>query len=358
MAAVRRDHRATLADVARLAKVSISIASKILNDVSTVSVRPETRQRVYQAAAQLSYRPHVNARALAGRSARALALLVPELTNPVYSKMIRAAFFEARTLGYTVMVAEDLEGHETDERITDLVAAGHVDGIMVASARHGHPVLEDLDRLDVPHVFVNRAVLGSNRNVTMDVAGASALAVEHLVRLGHNAIGHVAGPRNLETGRTRAVAFLAAAHAHALPCAPTSYAPSFDERGGAVATSRLLKRYPGLTAIYSSSLSQAVGVLHAIHEKGLRIPRDVSVVAYDDVPLAAYLSPPVDTIAMPLTELGQSAVRALVSQINGAQPQNVQIPTPPRLVIRDSSTAPAVRREAGPAVGRVRAVAE
>lgn len=352
--AVRRRHRATLADVAQLAEVSVSIASKVLNDVPTVSVRLQTRQRVIDAAARLGYRPHITARALAGGSAKALALLVPELTNPVYSKMIRAAFLEARTLGYTVMVAEDLEGHEADESFANLVAAGHVDGVMVASARHGHPVLEDLDQLGIPHVFVNRAVLGSNRNVTMDVAGASVLVVDHFVRLGHRAIGHVAGPRELETGRTRALAFRSAVQAHGLSTAPISYAPTFDERGGAVATSRLLKRYSELTAIYSSSLSQAVGVLHMIHELGLQIPRDISVVAYDDLPLAAYLSPPVDTIAMPLKELGQGAVRALVAQINGEQPQNVEVRIPPRLVSRSSSAAPPAGRQGQPGAGQVR----
>lgn len=330
--------RAALADVARLAGVSTSIASKILNDVATVSVRPETRQRVLDAAARLEYRPHATARALAGGASRALALLVPELTNPVYSKTIRGAFAEAKVLGYTVMVAEDWEGQETDESFGNLVSAGHVDGLLVASARRGNPVLRSLADRGIPHVFVNRPVSGSGRNVTMDVAGASRLAVEYLAGLGHAAIGHVAGPRDLETGRTRAIAFQTAAAEHGVATAPLSY-ETFDERGGHDATARLLRRNPGLTAIYSSSLSQAIGVVHAIHERGSRIPDDVSVVAYDDLPMADYLTPPLDTIAMPLAELGRTAVRALVEQINGAPPADVEVPIAPQLVRRGSAIA-------------------
>lgn len=327
-----------LADVARLAGVSRSIASKILNDVATVSVRPETRQRVLDAAAQLDYRPHVTARALAGGSSHALALLVPELTNPVYSKMIRGAFDQARALGYTVMVAEDLAGHETDESFGNLVAAGHVDGLLVASARRDNPMLAGLGDKGIPHVFVNRPMAGSGRNVTMDVAAASTLAVDYLVRLGHTAIGHVAGPRDLETGRTRAVVFRSAAAERGVAPAPISYG-TFDEQGGYEATVRLLARHPGVTAIYSSSLSQAVGVVHAVHERDLRIPADVSVLAYDDLPMADHLSPPLDTIAMPLAELGRTAVTALVEQIDGAEPRDIQVPTAPTIITRGSARA-------------------
>jgi DNA-binding LacI/PurR family transcriptional regulator len=324
-----------------MAEVSVSTASKILNGVANVSARPQTRQRVLDAAAALGYRPHVAARALAGASAHALALLVPELTNPVYSTIIRGAFAQARVRGYTVMVAEDFDEQEADESFGNLVAAGHVDGILMASARPGHPVAEGLVRRNIPHVFVNRAVEGSGRNVTMNMAAASALVVERLAGLGHEGIGHSSGPRGLETGRTRAVAFDAAAQEHGVRRAPVSHT-SFDERGGALAVAELLHRDPGLTAIYAGSLSQAVGVVHAIHERGLRIPEDISVVAYDDLPLAEFLVPPLDTVAMPLIELGSTAVDALVDQINGAPPQDLVIPIAPHLVLRGSSAEPSL----------------
>jgi DNA-binding LacI/PurR family transcriptional regulator len=346
-----RGPRAQLADVARMAGVSVSTASKILNGVANVSARAETRQRVLDAAAALGYRPHVAARALAGASAHAIALLVPELTNPVYSTIIRGAFAQARVRGYTVMVAEDFDEQEADESFGNLVAAGHVDGILMASARPGHPVVEGLVRQGIPHVFVNRAVEGSGRNVTMDQAAASALVVDHLAGLGHETIGHASGPRGLETGHTRAVTFAAAAAERGVRRAPISHT-SFDERGGALAVAELLEREPALTAIYAGALSQAVGVVHALHRRGARIPEDVSVIAYDDLPLAEFLVPPLDTVAMPLLELGGTAVDALVDQIGGAPPRDLVIPTAPHLVLRGSSAEPVAVRDRPPGRSR------
>jgi DNA-binding LacI/PurR family transcriptional regulator len=332
-------HRAQLADVARLARVSLSTASKILNDVPGVSARPETRRRVLRAAQTLGYQPHVTARALAGVSSHAIALLVPELTNPVHSKMIRGAFSQAQALGYTVLVAEDFEGQEADDSFSKLVAAGHVDGMLVASARSGHPLLESLIQQGIPHVFINRQVDGSDRNITMRLAAASRLAVDHFADLGHKMIGHVAGPRDVATGLVRAAAFTAATEVRGIRPAPIAYT-SFDESGGATGASLLLAHNPNLTAIFASSLSQAVGVVHTVHQKGLRIPEDISILAYDDLPLADFLWPPLDTVSMPLSELGRAAVDALVAQINGAAPQDVEVPIDPRLVLRGSSASP------------------
>jgi DNA-binding LacI/PurR family transcriptional regulator len=332
-------YRAQLADVARLAQVSRSTASKILNNVPSVSVRPETRQRVRHAAATLGYRPHVTARALAGVSARALALLVPDLTNPAHSEMVRGAFSEARSLGYTVLVAEDSEQQEADENFADLVAAGHVDGIVMGSAMRAHPLLPRLAEQGIPHVFMNRAVIGSGRNVTMDLVTTSWLAVDHLVGFGHKMIGHVAGPHDVDTSHTRATAFKAAAKARGVTVSPVR-SSSFDEHGGAEAAAALLNRYPGLTAIYVSSLRQAVGVVYTLHQRRLHIPTDVSVITYDDLPLAAYLYPPLDTLAMPATQLGRAAVRLLIEQIEGRPPRDLRISDAPRLVVRGSVCSP------------------
>lgn len=341
MAIGAQRRRAGLVDVAKLARVSVSTASKVLNNVH-VSARPETRQRVLDAAAALDYRPHISARALVSGSSRALALLVPELTNPVYANMIRAAFSEARALGYTVMAAEDLDEEEAEgeSSFSDLVAAGHVDGLLIGSARQGHAFIGTLAERGLPHVFLNRPVAGAGRNVTMDAAGVSELAVRHLVELGHVAIGHVAGVPGLETGSTRAIAFADAARRRGLRSAPVVHAAAFDEAAGAAAARDLLDHHPGLTAVYSSSLSQAIGILSVLHERGLRIPDDMSVVAHDDLPMAEYLWPALDTIAMPMAELGRASVRALVDQIDGAEPRDITIPIPPRLVLRGSTAAP------------------
>ena len=331
--------RARLRDVADTAGVTKSVVSRVLNEDPSLSVRAETRERVWTAARQLGYQPHAGARALAGRRARALALLIPDLGNPVYSRIIRGAYQRAREHGYTVLLAEDTSDHQADESFPELVVQGRVDGLLIASARPAHPLLASPRLARVPHVFVNRDVPGSGRNVGMDLPAASAAAVRHLHDLGHLIIGHVAGPEGLEPARARAQGFADAMAALGLDPS-LSDRDEFSEQGGANAALRLLTRFPDVTAVYASTLSQGIGLLHAARTLGRRIPADLSVVTYDDLPLVDYLDPPLTTVRMPLVELGAAAVDALVEQLAGNPPTDVIVPTSPQVVVRASTGPP------------------
>ncbi|UXY23490.1 LacI family transcriptional regulator [Streptomyces cynarae] len=335
--------RARLVDVAQAAGVSKATVSKVLNGRQDLSVRPETRRRVHEAAEALGYRPHSGARALAGASTHALALLVPALTNPTYVTIARGAYQRARELGYLSLLAEDFDGQEADESFNDLVQEGRVDGLLIASARPGHPLLDALRRSPVPHVFLNRSVEGSGRNVTMDVARSSVTALDHLYDLGHRAVGHIAGPPGIAPSDTRKQAFLR--HAEELSVAAAVASGDFTEDGGVSAALELLRpadggTHPPVTALYTSSLAQAIGAMGAIRSLGLRIPEDISVVGNDDLPVAGHLHPPLTTVAMPLYELGTAAVDALVAAIQGSPSGDVVVPTEPHLVLRGSTARP------------------
>jgi DNA-binding LacI/PurR family transcriptional regulator len=331
--------RARLEDVAAAAGVSKSTVSRVLSDDPTLSVRDETRERVRALAQQLGYRPHPVARALAVPATGALALLVPNLSNPAYVEIIRGAYRRARERGYVLLCAEDFEDQEADEAFTELVDGGRVDGLLIASARPENRLLDALERHWVPHVFVNRSVPGARANVTLDVARASRVAYEHLAGLGHTAIGHVAGPHDVQSARGREDAFLAAAadHGHGEPpVARGAFTPS----GGAEAAERLLGEHPEVTAVFTSSLAQAIGLLHVARSHGRSVPQDLSVIAYDEVPVAEYLDPPVTTVAMPLSELGAAAVEILVELLDGREVRSQVLGEEPTVVERES-TAPA-----------------
>jgi LacI family transcriptional regulator len=308
----------------------------VLNNDPTLSVRPETRERVLDAARELGYKPHAGARALAGSQARALALLIPDLTNPVYSRIVRGAYRQARACGYVLLLAEDTDDQSADESFADLVESGRVDGLLIASARPTHTLLSSPRLSTIPHVFVNREVPGSSRNVGMDLDAASRCAVDHLYDLGHRRIGHISGPSGLEPARARADGFLTRGAELGLKDLPIEYS-EFSEAGGANAADRLLQGRHDVTAIYTSTLPQAVGAMHAIRKRELRIPDDVSIVAYDDLPLAEFLDPPLTTVAMPLVDLGAAAVDAVLAQLNGGDPTDVRVPTSPRAVVREST---------------------
>jgi DNA-binding LacI/PurR family transcriptional regulator len=342
-----RAERVRLIDVAARGGVTKSVASRVLNSDPTLNVRPETRRRVLDAAAELGYRAHAGARALAGSEARALALLIPDLSNPVYSRIIRGAYRRARQQGYVVLLAEDTADDEADEAFADLVDTGRVDGLLIASARPGHRLLTSSRLAGIPHVFVNRELPGSGRNVGMDLAAASAVAVRHLHDLGHRRIGLVSGPLGLQPARAREEGFVAQMTELGLAAEHIAHGP-FSEEGGASAAARLLSRGPAPTALYCSTLSQAVGALHGIRTCGLRIPHDVSVVSYDDLPLAQYLDPPLTTVAMPLVELGAAAVDAVLDQLAGAAPTDVAVSAPPTIVERASTRQVPDEVAAGP----------
>jgi LacI family transcriptional regulator len=331
--------RVRLEDVARRAGVSKSIASRVLNGYPGLSVRPETRERITLAARTLDYRPHAAARGLKRAETGALGFLVPPLTNVAYVRIVRGAFLRALERDFVVLLAEDFDGRQADETFTRLVQTGRVDGLIVASARPRHPLLGSLDGHAVPHVFANRGVPGSNRNVVMDDARASAAALDHLLALGHRRIAHVAGPTELDPSRRRADGFREHAAASGLAPAPV-HESELSEEGGARAARALLGRYPELTALYTSTIGQAIGVLHVLWELGLDVPADLSVVAYDDVPLAAYLRPPLTAVRMPLAELGAAAVDALVAQLSGGEPHDVLVETPAEVVARRSTAPP------------------
>jgi LacI family transcriptional regulator len=343
---LRPKQRSRLIDVANHAGVTKSVVSRVLNNDGTLSIREETRVRILEAVRDLDYQPHTGARALAGASTRALALLIPDLTNPVYSRITRGAVLQARARGFAMLLAEDAADFGVDRQFADLVASHRVDGLLIASARPDHPLLKVLPDSQIPHVFVNRVVAGSGRNISLDLEAASCAALDHLAALGHRWIGHVSGPEDLTPSRSRRAGLLRAARRAGIP-EPSIESGDFNEQGGFEAATRLLRNHPDLTAVYASTLNQAIGVLSAVHAAGLRVPQDISVISYDDLPLAGFLQPPLTAIAMPLMELGQAAVDALCGQLEGAPPENVMVPGSPEVIIRASTGPPPPLARAG-----------
>lgn len=333
------DQRRTgLREVAQQAGVSKSIASRVLNNDPTVSVREETRTRMIASAAALSYRPDPVARALASSRTGALALLVPAFNNPAYTPIIHGAYQRAWCRGFILLTAEDCEENQAGEAFAELVQAGRIDGLLIASAIPAEALLDALHQHWVPHVFVNRSIPGDAANIVLEVGAASRLACDHLANLGHRRLGHVAGPDTVESAKRREDTFLEACTRRGL-APPAVVRGAFSEAAGESAGHALLTSQPGITAIYVSSFLQAAGVLRAASVLDRHVPADLSVLGYEDVPLAAYLSPPLTTIAMPMEELGSVAVDELLDRIKGEAPRQRTVRTAPQLVLRGSTTA-------------------
>jgi LacI family transcriptional regulator, galactose operon repressor len=322
-----------LRDVAAAAGVDPSVVSRVLSGDARLSIRPETRQRVLETAARLGYRPNTAARTLKTARTMAIGMLVPDLANQNYAAIAQGAEERASAAGYTLLVAH---GAPTD-RLIDL--HGRIDGLLVGIATSETPRLGDFGG-GIPALLVNRREPCGIPSVTVDDEAGAALATEHLLALGHRRIGHVAGPQNADTARRRLRGFTNALAAAGIAVDPAQIAEtSFDEAGGHVAATRLLRLEPRPTALLVANVRAAIGVLAAARRLGLGVPEDVSIVCFHDAPFASYLDPPLTTVRLPLGEMGRQAVDNLLALLAGRHVEDTMVATPPELVVRASSAA-------------------
>jgi LacI family transcriptional regulator len=329
-----------LVDVARSAGVGTSIASRVLNGDPTVSIRPETRERIVAAARELNYRPNAFARGLKLARTMTVGMVVPNLAYPVNAEIIRGAERRAAAAGYVVLLADSEEFLKAGEAFERLLRERRVDGLLIASASTSEGALAELAREGLPFVLVNRRVPHVGPSVTVDDARGMELGTRHLVDLGHRRIAHIAGPSDADTARRRLDGFRAAMHGAKLRV-PSSHVceASFDEESGYAAMECLLAQEPRPTAVSIWSLAAAIGALAAAKRCGFAVPRELSVVGFHDAPIAAYLDPPLTTVRMPLREMAERSVDSLLSLVAGQPAASIVVHSPPVLVER-ASTAP------------------
>ncbi|MGZ4480766.1 MAG: LacI family DNA-binding transcriptional regulator [Gaiellales bacterium] len=330
---------ARLADVAALAGVGTSIASRILNNDPTVGVRPETRARVITAAKQLNYSPNASARGLKLQRTTTIGLVIPNLAYPVNSEIIRGAERAASSAGYVLLIADAEEFLQAGTAYRRLLLERRVDGLLLASATTSEPFLLDLVRTDLPLVLVNRSAGSVAPSITVDDRLGMRMAVRHLLGLGHRSIGYVSGPGDADTAQRRLEGYLAELkHAHVAPRPECVVESSFDEASGYEASGELLKRWTvPPTAVAVWSVAAAIGLIAGFAAHDLRVPQDISVVAFHDAPIAAYLRPPLTTVRMPLAEMAVLGVEALLRRIAGHTVKSAVVKTRPVVVVRESA---------------------
>ena len=330
-----------LADVAQAAGVGTSIASRVLNGDPTVSIRPDTRERILVAARELNYRPNALARGLKLARTMTLGMVIPNLAYPVNAEIIRGAERAAAAAGYVMLLADAEEFLQTGEAYRRLLLERRVDGLLIASASTSESFLEELASQGLPFVLVNRRVPHVGPSVTADDARGMQIAVEHLVGLGHRRIAHIAGPADVDTARRRLAGFRAGMRAARLRV-PSGWIAeaSYEEEDGFRAMERLVLLDPRPTAVAIWSLGAAIGGLSAARRHGVRVPEELSVVGFHDAPIAAYLEPPLTTVRMPLREMTARSVERLLRIVAGERVGNLAIRTPPTLVERSSTGPP------------------
>jgi LacI family transcriptional regulator len=313
----------------------------VLNGDTSLSIRPETRDRILMAARRQGYRPNAMARALKRSRTGALAMVVPLLRNPIWSSIQRGALQAAVDGGQVVMILE--EPQDAVRPPTDyqyLVEESRADGLLIATAQRSGG--ERPCTPTVPHVYLNRRGPQPGNNVVMDEEKAMQLFVEHLSALGHRRLGVVDGFKIIDTVYRRAVAVRALCPTHGMSAA---FEHAEDtEAGGYEATMRLLARGDVPTAVGVGNLNQVFGAMKALREVGASVPGDVSLISFDEDDCLGFLEVPIASVSMPLRELGAAAVLALIDRVNGKAGDDVLVSDPLILVERASTAAPRASR--------------
>ena len=308
---------ATIADVAERAGVSTATVSRVLAGVGRA--RPETQARVLEAARQLDYRPSEVARSLKRRSTQTLGLIITDIENPYFPQLVRSVEDAARAAGFSVLLCNAADDPDREASYLDLLVDRRVDGLIVAASNLGARQGEWLTAPPIPVVLVNtEAPKAGLPTIMSDNTGGARLATEHLLALGHHRFGYLMPPpRNVDAPSRLAGVQAALRDAGCPDDALTIADGDALVGGGEAAAIDLLDRAPDTTAIVAYNDLMAIGALRALRQRGRRVPADTSVVGFDDVPVAAYVDPPLTTIAQRTEEMGRWAVERLVG-IDGA----------------------------------------
>jgi len=337
----RSADRATLKDVAALAGVHPGTASRAINEDTRPLVNAETARRVLAAADELGYRPNPIARGLKTSRSYTVGVLIPDLTNPLFPRIVRGIQDRLEEAAYTPLIANTDNDPDRERADIEAMRARHVDGLITATA-HREDDLPVADS-ELPVVLVNRRhELGTRPSVVADDRLGVKLAVDHLISLGHRRIAHLAGPQDLSTGYLRLQGFREALEAAGLELAPELVlaGSAFVESEGQRLCNELLDRDLGATAIFAANDLMALGCYDAFVARGISCPDQISVVGYNDMPFATWFDPPLTTIHLPQYEIGERAAELLLERLRDPGVEPVQVQLEPSLVVRGSTAPP------------------
>ena len=334
--------RLTMRDVARLAGVSTSTVSAVINN--TVAVSPRRKSRVLDAMAALDYQPDAIARSLKTGKSNAIGIIVPDITNAFYPEVIRGAEEAAQAAGYSVLLCDSNEESAVEERHLSALFSRRVDGVLLACCANSR-AHELIARRHVPVVFIDRLPPSTAVNtVCSDNVRAGQSAAEHLISLGHKRIGMLAGHLDLSPHHDRLEGFRKAMQEAHLPILDEYLiSGNVQVEDGVQAGHLLLDLAVPPTAIMASNNKLLLGVLQAVDERKMSIPQDLSVLGFDDYLWNNHFNPTLTAVAQHSHEIGKRAFELLLQlllQPGDAVPSPIRVRIPTELRLRNSTAPP------------------
>ena len=323
---------ATIRDVAQHAQVSVASVSRVLTGAGAVT--DETRQRVLQAIDALHYVPHSGARSLSTRRNDAIGVILPDLYGEFFSELIRGMDLAARERGLHLIVSSSHD--DADEARSAMQAMhGRVDGLIILS-----PHLEDVAPAGKGPPVLTMHGGSHGPSIMVDNRGGAIEAVEHLIVGGRRRIAYIGGPKGNAEAEGRLAGYRTAVETAGLE--PIMFDGNFDRPSGEAAGARIANVSPRIDAVFAASDMMAVGALKALLDAGLRVPEDVAVIGFDDVPLASLVRPSLSTMGIDIAAMGRRALVRVVALIEREEDVDraIRETVRPMLVARQSTPAP------------------
>ncbi len=327
----------TLNDVAKLAGVAPITVSRVVNNSGYAS--EATRQKVEAAIEELGYVPNVLARGLRSKHTNTLALVMTDITNPFFTKIARGVEDTASKFGYTVIFCNTDEAEAEEQKYANILAQKQVDGVILVPARSKSKSVEFFQSNQIPVVILDRFVPGVDVDIVHcdSLQGASELT-KLLIGLGHKKIVMISGPEGVSTADDRVAGYRQAMSAAGLGKYITTYYGMFTQETGYDQAKNTLRHSSPPTAIFGGNNFISIGILKALRDSNIRVPEDVAVVGFDDLPTSLIVDPFLTVVAQPAYEMGQEATGLLLDRISGKAPIDVQdIILPTEIIIRQSS---------------------
>ncbi len=331
----------TMQDVAERAGVSVTSVSHVIN--ATRPVSEELRQRVLAAMDELGYQRNLLARSLRRGQTHTIGIIVPDNVNPFFAEIARGIEDVSYERGYSLILCNSDSNLDKELHYTGVLVDKQVDGIVFVAAGHSIERVVGLQRRNVPVVLVDRELPGANADVVLaDNARGGWLATQHLLTLGHRRIGCITGPSELTPSADRVAGYRQAlAEAGIAVDSELIRRGDFHFASGYDAAQQLLALPDPPTALFACNDLMAVGAIRAAADMGRNTPADLSIVGFDDVPLASFICPPLTTVAQPVYDMGALAARLLLERIENPTAPPTRHMLDVQLVVRRSTAAPA-----------------
>lgn len=336
----KSNSRVTIFDVAQAANTSYATVSRVLNNHKNVN--HQTRERVLQVIEELGYAANRNARSLAGVQTNMIGLLIHGMDRGYVSELIMSIEDETAAEGYDLVIYSTHRHKHKEVQFVNTLIQGHVDGLLMMPPLNFEAYQNTLCESAVPVVLIDQASKDNTISAVIPTNKQGAYdATNYLIELGHRRIGFITGPMEMGCSIDRLRGYKAALADHGISFDQNlSIGGNFREDDGYEAARQLLNLVPRPTAIIASNDFSAMGAYNAIRDASLLVPDDISLIGFDDIPMASYTNPPLTTVQLPIRQMGQEAVRLLLEQIKNPEQSCSPVHLSTRLMVRESCAAP------------------